>query len=139
MKRFTVVIAGRPNVGKSALFNRLLRRRRSLVHDLPGVTRDVLEGEAKTPDGRTYRVLDTGGYDPEEKAEIPRAIAERAVSAIRKADLALLVVDAAGGIVPADRTAARMIRESGVDALVVANKIDRKEGEAGEGEAWELG
>jgi len=136
---FSVVIAGRPNVGKSALFNRLLRRRRSLVHDLPGVTRDVLEGEASTPDGRTYRLLDTGGYDPEGKEEMPRAVTGRVVAAIRKADLALLVIDAAAGILPGDRETARVIREAGVEALVVANKIDRKEGEAGEGEAWELG
>ena len=136
---FSVVIAGRPNVGKSALFNRLLRRRRSLVHDLPGVTRDVLEAEASTNDGRRYRLLDTGGYDPEGREEMPRAVAERAAAAIRKADLVLLVVDASAGILPGDLAAARMIREAGVEALVIANKIDRKEGAAGEGEAWELG
>src|SRR6266496_1899329 len=70
--KFSVVIAGRPNVGKSALFNRLLRRRRSLIHDLPGMTRDTLEVEALLPDGRTYRLIDTGGYDPAGKEAIPR-------------------------------------------------------------------
>src|SRR4030095_14022779 len=64
---FHVVVAGRPNVGKSALFNRLLGRRRAIVHDLPGMTRDVLETEARLTDGRTYRLVDTGGYDPEGK------------------------------------------------------------------------
>ena len=76
MSAFRVVIAGRPNVGKSALFNRLLRQRRSLVHDLPGMTRDVLEVEAPLSDGRTYRLLDTGGFDPEGRAEIPAAVRE---------------------------------------------------------------
>src|SRR6266496_6432931 len=109
--KFSVVIAGRPNVGKSALFNRLLRRRRSLIHDLPGVTRDVLEAEASTNDGRHYRLLDTGGYDPEGREEMPRAVAKRAAAAIRKADLVLLVVDASAGILPGDLAAARMIRE----------------------------
>jgi GTP-binding protein len=121
------------------LFNRLLRRRRSLVHDLPGVTRDVLEGAASTPDGRAYRLLDTGGFDPAGHEEIPLAVAKRAAAAIRTADLAVLVIDAAAGILPGDLAAARMIREAGVEAVVAANKIDRKDGEAGEGEAWELG
>ncbi len=136
---FSVVIAGRPNVGKSTLFNRLAGRRRSLVHDLPGMTRDVVEGEGRLDDGRSFRLLDTGGYDPEEKDEIPRAVRDQALAAIRRADLAVLVVDAAAGILPGDRAAARVIREAGVDAIVAANKIDRKEGESGENEAWELG
>src|SRR5688500_20394398 len=89
---FRVVIAGRPNVGKSALFNRLFRRRRSLVHDLPGMTRDILEVEAALPDGRTYRLLDTGGFDPEGREKIPAEIRDRAVAAIRRADLVLLVM-----------------------------------------------
>ncbi len=136
---FSVVIAGRPNVGKSALFNRLLGRRRSLVHDLPGMTRDVVESEASLPDGRTFRLLDTGGYDPEEGAEIPTSVRRQALAAIGKADLAILVVDASSGILPGDRAAARLLREAGVETVVAANKIDRKEGAAGENEAWELG
>jgi GTP-binding protein len=136
---FRVVIAGRPNVGKSALFNRLLRRRRSLVHDLPGMTRDVLEVEAKLPDGRSYRLFDTGGYDPEGKAKIPAAVREKAIQAIRGADLVLLVTDASAGVLPGDRAAARAAREAGVETVVVANKVDRREGSEGEVEAWELG
>ena len=76
---FRVVVAGRPNVGKSALFNRLTRRRRSIVHDLPGMTRDVLEIKAELPDGRTYLLADTGGYDPSGKEKIPAAVREKAV------------------------------------------------------------
>jgi GTPase len=136
---FRVVVAGRPNVGKSALFNRLLRRRRSLVHDRPGMTRDVLEVEAKLPDGRSYRLLDTGGYDPEGKEKIPAAVREKAIHSIRNADLVLLVTDASAGVLPGDRAAARVARESGVETVVVANKVDRREGREGEVEAWELG
>src|SRR5262249_40745225 len=137
--RFTAVIAGRPNVGKSALFNRLVRRRQSLVHDLPGMTRDVLEGEGRLPDGRIYRVLDTGGFDPEGTEAIPKAVRERAAAAIREADLVLLVIDASAGVLPGDRAAADLARKSGRETIVVPNKIDRKEGSAGEAEAWELG
>jgi GTP-binding protein len=139
VKPFRVVVAGRPNVGKSALFNRLVRRRRSLVHNLPGVTRDVLEAKASLPDGRTYTLLDTGGFDPSGKEKIPKAVRDKAVAAIRSADLVLLVVDASAGVLPGDLSAARMVREAGREALVIANKIDRKEGLAGEGEAWALG
>jgi len=136
---FRVVIAGRPNVGKSALFNRLLRRRRSLVHNLPGMTRDVLEETARLPDGRSYLLLDTGGFDPEGREPIPAAVQEKAAEAIRRAGLVLLVTDASAGVLPGDRDAARLARESGRDTVVVANKVDRREGSEGENEAWELG
>jgi GTP-binding protein len=136
---FSVVIAGRPNVGKSALFNRLLKRRRSLVHGLPGMTRDVLEAQASLPDGRTYRLVDTGGFDPEGREEIPRAVSEKALAAIREAGLVVLVIDASAGVLPGDRAAARAVREAGADAVIAANKIDRREGSEGEVEAWELG
>jgi small GTP-binding protein len=139
VKPFRVVVAGRPNVGKSALANRLARRRRSLVHNLPGVTRDVLEVEARLPDGRAYTLFDTGGYDPEGGEDIPRSVREKAVAAIESADMVLLVIDASAGVLPGDRAAARAIREAGRDAVVVANKIDRKEGREGEPEAWALG
>ncbi len=136
---FTVVVAGRPNVGKSALFNRIIGRRRSIVHNLPGMTRDVLEEQAELPDGRTFRVVDTGGYDPEGKDEIPREVRDRAVAAIRRADLVVLVVDASAGILSGDRAAALIAREAGRETIVAANKIDRKEGSEGEGEAYVLG
>lgn len=139
MKLLRVVVAGRPNVGKSAIFNRLVRRRRSLVHDLPNVTRDVLEAEASLPDGRRYTVFDTGGFDPEGKEEIPKAVRDKALAAIRGADLVLLVTDASAGVLPGDTATARVVREAGRDAIVVANKIDRKAGLEGEQEAWELG
>jgi GTP-binding protein len=136
---FRVVIAGRPNVGKSSIFNKLVRRRRAIVHDLPGMTRDVLESEAKLSDGRTYLLSDTGGYDPEGKEKIPAAVRDKAVAAIRGADLVFLVMDASAGVLPGDRSAARLIREAGRECAVVANKIDRRAGSEGEGEAWALG
>lgn len=136
---FTVVIAGRANVGKSALFNRLVRRRRSLVHDLPGMTRDVVEAEAALADGRSYRLLDTGGYDPEERDQIPVEVRERAVAAMQDAHLIVLVVDASAGILSGDLAAARAARATGVETIVAANKIDRKAGSEGELEAWALG
>jgi GTP-binding protein len=134
-----VVIAGRPNVGKSALFNKLYQRRQAIVHDLPGMTRDVLEVDARLPDDRAFRLVDTGGYDPSGKEKMPAAIREKAVAAIRGADLVLLVMDASAGVLPGDRAAARVVRESGRECLVVANKIDRREGSEGESEAWALG
>lgn len=138
-KPFRVVVAGRPNVGKSALFNRLLKRRRSLVHDLPGMTRDVLEETASVSDGRRYTLLDTGGFDPEGKEAIPAAVRDKATAAIRQADLVLLVLDASAGILPGDRSTAKLARQAGVETLVVANKVDRRAGMEGEVEAWELG
>ena len=136
---FRVVIAGRPNVGKSALFNKLCRKRRSLVHDLPGMTRDVLEAKARLADDRVFQLVDTGGYDPSGKEKIPAAIREKAVAAIEGADLVLLVIDASAGVLAGDRAAARIVREAGRDCVVVANKIDRREGSEGEAEGWALG
>jgi GTP-binding protein len=103
------------------------------------MTRDVLEVEASLPDGRTYRLLDTGGFDPEGKDEIPAAVRDKALQSIRSADLLLLVTDASAGVLPGDRVAAKVAREAGVETVVVANKVDRREGSEGEVEAWELG
>jgi GTP-binding protein len=136
---FRVVVAGRPNVGKSTLFNRLVRRRRAIVHDLPGMTRDVVEAEGTLADGRSFLVVDTGGYDPDGHDAIPEAVRDRAMAAIRSADLVLLVIDAALGVLPADRVAARVIREAGRPCVLVANKADRRASAEGEAEAWGLG
>jgi len=134
-----VAIVGRPNVGKSALFNRIFRKRRSLVHDLPGMTRDVVEEEVTLSTGESFVLIDTGGFDPSDRGAIPDAVRSRALAEIERCDLALLVIDASAGVLPGDRKAARGIREAGKDCLVLANKIDRREGEEGEPEAYELG
>ena len=136
---FRVVVVGRPNVGKSALFNRLVGRRRSLVHDLPGMTRDVIEEEAALSDGRRFKAIDTGGFDPLDQETIPAAIRRRALDEIARADFVLLVTDASAGVLPGDREAARVVRQAGKDCVVLANKIDRREGREGEQEAYGLG
>jgi GTP-binding protein len=137
--RGRVVIVGRPNVGKSAVFNRLLGRRRSLVHDVAGMTRDVLVEEARLPDDRPYDLVDTGGFDPSEKEEIPAAVRRLALEEIERASLVLLVVDASAGVLPADREAARVVRRAGRACVVLANKIDRRAGSEGEADAYALG
>ena len=136
---FRVAVVGRPNVGKSALFNRLVGRRRSLVHDLPGMTRDVIEEEASLSDGRRFTVVDTGGFDPSDRAAIPSEVRRRALDEIARADFVLLVVDASAGVLPGDREAARVVRQAGKECVVLANKIDRREGREGEQEAFALG
>ena len=136
---FRVAVVGRPNVGKSALFNRLVGRRRSLVHDLPGMTRDVIEEEATLSDGRAFTVVDTGGFDPSDREAIPAAVRRRALDEIARADFVLLVVDASAGVLPGDREAARVVRQAGKECVVLANKIDRREGREGEQEAFALG
>jgi GTP-binding protein len=136
---FRVAVVGRPNVGKSALFNRLVGRRRSLVHDLPGMTRDVIEETVSLSDGRRYTVVDTGGFDPSDRDAIPAEVRKRALDEIGRADLVFLVVDASAGVLPGDREAARVVRQAGKECVVLANKIDRREGREGEQEAFALG
>jgi len=136
---FRVAVVGRPNVGKSALFNRLVGRRRSLVHDLPGMTRDVIEEAASLSDGRRFTVVDTGGFDPSDREAIPAEVRKRALDEIARADLVFLVVDASAGVLPGDREAARVVRQAGKECVVLANKIDRREGREGEQEAFALG
>lgn len=136
---FRVVVVGRPNVGKSAIFNRLVGRRRSLVHDLPGMTRDVIEEEAALADGRRFTAVDTGGFDPLDQETIPAAIRRRALDEIARADFVFLVTDASAGVLPGDREAARVVRQAGKECVVLANKIDRREGREGEQEAYSLG
>ncbi len=122
-----VVIAGRPNVGKSTLFNRLAGQRRALVSDTPGVTRDFKEAEAQLR-GRTVRLIDTAGLEesaPETLAGRMRASSETAVS---RADLVLFVVDARAGITPADAHFAAWLRRQGRPVLLVVNKAEGRAG-----------
>ena len=100
---FRIVVVGRPNVGKSALFNRLVGHRRSLVHDLPGMTRDVIEEETALPDGRKFVVVDTGGFDPSDQEKIPAEVRRRALDEIAAADFVFLVMDASAASCRATR------------------------------------
>ena len=122
----SVAIVGRPNVGKSRLFNRLAGRRISIVHDRPGVTRDVVV--ADSPEG--YALMDTGGIGmlPEmTPAEIQQATEEQADFAIRAADLLLFVVDGREGLIPLDETLAVKFRKMGKNPVLVVNKMDEAE------------
>ncbi|MGD9616768.1 MAG: ribosome biogenesis GTPase Der [Alphaproteobacteria bacterium] len=135
---FTVAIIGRPNVGKSTLFNRLVGRQMALVDDLPGVTRDRREGEGHIA-GLAFRLIDTAGLEeapPDTLAGRMRAQTERSLDL---ADVALLVIDARAGVTPADRHFARWLRRSGKPVVLVANKAEGRAALADLGEAYALG
>src|SRR5579862_7540528 len=119
----SVVIVGRPNVGKSTLFNRLTGTRRSIVTDEPGITRDRIYGRS-TWLGRDFEVVDTGGMIPQDKAEIPREIVRQAEVAIASATELVLVVDARAGLNPLDEELARRLMRTGKPLLIAANKAD---------------
>ncbi len=119
----SVVIVGRPNVGKSTIFNRLTGTRRSIVTDEPGITRDRIYGTA-TWQGRVFEVVDTGGIVPDDKAAIPREILRQAQMAIEAASQLLLIVDVRAGLTPLDAELARLLRRTGKPLAIVANKVD---------------
>src|SRR6266436_3973928 len=119
----SVVIVGRPNVGKSTIFNRLTGTRRSIVTNEPGITRDRIYGTA-TWQGRTFEVVDTGGIVPDDKAAIPREILRQAQVAIEGASQLLLIVDARAGLTPLDSELANLLRRTGKPLLILANKVD---------------
>jgi len=119
-----VAIVGRPNVGKSALFNRIAGQRIAIVEDIPGVTRDRLVARAEWR-GRTFEIVDTGGFMSAPEDRLTERVRRQAEAAIREADLVLLVVDAQTGLVPEDREIAQYLRECGRPFLVVVNKVDR--------------
>jgi GTP-binding protein len=136
-----VVIVGRPNVGKSTLFNRLAGKRRALIHDLPGMTRDRLSDVVELDDGRRYELIDTGGLEYGDSpmsayADEIRAQARRALS---EADFILFVVDGAAGLLPEDREIAQDLRADAARAVLLVNKVDRKDAEEAANEFWELG
>src|SRR5436190_22160130 len=106
-----IAIVGRPNVGKSTLFNRLIGQRRSIVTDEPGITRDRIYGTLSWH-GRTYEVVDTGGIIPGEESEIPVRILEQAQIALEAAVLILLVVEGRSGITPPDQELVRLLRRT---------------------------
>src|SRR5216683_2956133 len=118
-----VALVGRPNVGKSRLFNRIVGRRLAIVEDTPGVTRDRQYAEADH-DGRRFRVVDTGGFTPKAEEQLVRAVREQADAAIREADVLVLVVDAEQGLAGADRELAALLRKGGKPVLLAANKVD---------------
>jgi len=136
-----VVIIGRPNVGKSTLFNRLAGQRRALTHDLPGMTRDRLSDVVELDDGRRYELTDTGGleYGDSPMSAYAGEIREQARRALESADFVLFVVDGSSGILPEDREIATDLRSAAGRTLLLVNKIDRKDAEANVSEFYELG
>ncbi len=122
----TVAIVGRPNVGKSTLFNRLTGRRRAIVESTPGVTRDRIYGEAQWA-GRRFALIDTGGFDPASEEAIPRLMRGQAEVAVAEADVIVLVVDGAAGLTAPDRDVYAYLRRSGKPVVVAVNKADRKD------------
>ena len=125
----SLVIVGRPNVGKSTLFNRLTGTRRSIVTNEPGITRDRIYGKAEWR-GKTLEVVDTGGIIPDEKALIPQEIFRQAQVAIKKAALLVLVVDSQAGLTPLDEELARLLRGTGKPFVLAVNKVDSPSQEA---------
>jgi ribosome-associated GTPase EngA len=119
----SLVIVGRPNVGKSTLFNRLTGTRRSIVTNEPGITRDRIYGKAEWL-GHQMEIVDTGGIVPDDKALIPTEILRQANIAIKKASLLVLVVDSQAGLTPLDEELARLLRATGKPFVVAVNKVD---------------
>ncbi len=125
----SLVILGRPNVGKSTLFNRLTGTRRAIVTNEPGITRDRIYGKAEWR-GRMLEVVDTGGIIPHDKALIPQEILRQARVAINKASLLVLVVDSQAGVTPLDEELAQLLRSTGKPFVIAVNKIDAPSQEA---------
>jgi GTP-binding protein len=134
----TVAIVGRPNVGKSTLFNRLVGKKLALVHDEPGVTRDRREAEAKLL-GLEFRVIDTAGFEDEDPGSLPGRMRKQTEAAVRDADAALFLVDAREGVTPLDEEIGRWLRVETTPVIVVANKAEGRAGEAGILDAYRLG
>lgn len=134
----TVAIVGRPNVGKSTLFNRLVGKKLALVDDQPGVTRDRREGEAHLL-GLDFRIIDTAGYEDEDPQSLPGRMRMQTQAAVNSADVALFVIDARAGVTPLDEEIARWLHGADIPVVLMANKAEGKAGDAGVMEAFGLG
>jgi GTP-binding protein len=133
-----IAIVGRPNVGKSTFFNRLIGQRRSIVTDEPGITRDRIYGDMRW-NGRTFEIVDTGGIVPGDETEIPKKIFEQAELAIEAASLIFFVVDGRTAIAAPDQELARLLRRTGKTVFLVINKIDSGKQDADTAEFFKFG
>ncbi len=133
-----VAIIGRPNVGKSTLFNRLVGKKLALVDDRPGVTRDRREGVAELI-GLNFRIVDTAGFEDEDPQSLPGRMRAQTQAAVDSADVALFVIDSRAGVVPLDEEIGRWLRASTTPVVLLANKAEGRAGEAGAMEAYALG
>lgn len=138
MLRPIIAIVGRPNVGKSTLFNRLIGRRRSLVRDVPGVTRDRLYGTAAHERWQAT-VVDTGGFDPSSDSDLVQGVRRQVLQAVDEADLLVFVIDGRAGVTGLDQEIAGILRKSDRPVVLVINKVDGAEQEAPTGDAYRLG
>ncbi len=133
-----IAIVGRPNVGKSTLFNRLVGQRKSIVEDMPGVTRDRIYGRA-LHEGRTFDVVDTGGFDPSPTDPLVQTMKEQAEMALDEADVIFMVMDAASGVTPVDEEIVRMLRRRTKPIFYLINKCDGYQREVAASEFYSLG
>src|SRR5262245_55727854 len=133
-----IAIVGRPNVGKSTLFNRLVGTRQAIVDPTPGVTRDRLYADAEWR-GQVFTLVDTGGFEPLLDEEIPRKVREQAEQAIGEADLIVFVVDGRSGLMPTDVEVAAILRRSQKPLLLAVNKLDHSNHEPHTAEFYALG
>ena len=138
MLRPIIAIVGRPNVGKSTLFNRLIGRRRSLVRDVPGVTRDRLYGTA-THERWQATVVDTGGFDPSSDSDLVQGVRRQVLQAVDEADLLVFVIDGRAGVTGLDQEIAGILRKSDRPVVLAVHKVDGAEQEAPTGDAYRLG
>lgn len=134
----TVAIVGRPNVGKSTLFNRLVGKRLALVDDRPGVTRDRREAEANLL-GLEFRIIDTAGFEDHDPLSLPGRMRTQTEAAVRDADAALFLIDAREGLTPLDEEIGRWLRAEKTPVIVIGNKAEGRSGEAGILDAFRLG
>ena len=134
----TVAIVGRPNVGKSALFNRLVQRRIAIVHDQPGVTRDRLAGDCKLG-SRPFTVVDTGGIGARDSDNLSDRVQTEAELAMEMADLIIFVADSRDGVTPVDRELAKKLRTTGKSVILAVNKIDHPKQDLADAEFTSLG
>ncbi len=138
MKVPLVALVGRPNVGKSTLFNRLIGQRLAIVQDEPGTTRDRLYGRADWA-GYDFAVVDTGGLETEDAGPLAIRVRNQALVAVEEADVVVFIVDAITGLTPSDQEIADLLRRSGRPIVLAANKAERKDRQEDAGEFWSLG
>jgi GTP-binding protein len=138
MRKQIVAIVGRPNVGKSTLFNRVLGKKVAVVEDFPGLTRDRLYGEARWGES-SFLVVDTGGFQPAPEEDIIEEVKKQAIAAIEESDVVVMLLDAESGLLPSDEALVKTIREYGKKVFFAVNKIDSSKKEKAMYEFYSLG